>query len=94
VRWTSDRHEDLVSTTQAFDEIVDAELALDHDGRILGAVADVIGDSAPIHIYSMTGGIEPVQVVQLLCRVPIVDTIVGRVRAVSTSKVRWDLIEA
>ena len=33
VKWTSDRVEDLTSTSQAFDEIIDAELALDGDGR-------------------------------------------------------------
>ena len=29
MKWTSDRLEDLAATSQAFDEIVDAELALD-----------------------------------------------------------------
>ena len=32
VKWTSDRMEDLVSTSQSFDEIVEAELAFDADG--------------------------------------------------------------
>ena len=36
VKWTVDRMEDLASTSQAFDEIVDAELALDNDGRAVG----------------------------------------------------------
>jgi len=44
VKWTSDRLEDLAASNQAFDEIVDAELALDPEGHILGLSADVIGD--------------------------------------------------
>jgi carbon-monoxide dehydrogenase large subunit len=40
VRWTSDRLEDLLTTTQAFDETVDAQLALDQDGRILALSAE------------------------------------------------------
>src|SRR3984893_7228503 len=34
VRWTGDRLEDLASTSHGVDEIVDAEIALDKDGRI------------------------------------------------------------
>ena len=44
VKWTSDRMEDLAASSQGFDEIVDAELALDDEGRILALRADVIGD--------------------------------------------------
>src|SRR6202047_5557295 len=33
VKWTSDRLEDLAANSQGFDEIIDAELALGHDGR-------------------------------------------------------------
>src|SRR5262249_9354428 len=34
VRWIGDRREDLATTTQAWDEIIDAELAVDREGRI------------------------------------------------------------
>src|SRR6185437_13380030 len=44
VKWTSDRMEDLMSTSQAFDEVVDAELGLDAEGHALALRADVIGD--------------------------------------------------
>ena len=37
VKWTGDRLEDLAATSQAFDERMHAELALDADGTILGA---------------------------------------------------------
>jgi aerobic carbon-monoxide dehydrogenase large subunit len=86
VRWTSDRLEDLLSTTQAFDEIVDAELALDRDGTIVALTADVISDVGAYSIYPWTACLEPVQVVSFLpgpYRVPVYR---GRVRAVATSK--------
>jgi carbon-monoxide dehydrogenase large subunit len=86
VKWTGDRLEDLVSTSQAFDERVDAELAVDHDGRILGLRADVIGDVGAYSIYPWTAGIEPVQVVSFLPGPYRVPCYMGKVRGVSTPK--------
>ncbi len=86
VRWTSDRLEDFLSTTQAFDEIVDAELALDGDGRIVALAADVIGDVGAYSIYPWTAGLEPVQVISFLPGPYRVPTYRGRVLAVATSK--------
>ncbi|HUN50414.1 MAG TPA: xanthine dehydrogenase family protein molybdopterin-binding subunit, partial [Candidatus Sulfotelmatobacter sp.] len=86
VRWTSDRLEDFVSTSQAFDEIIDAELALDNRGQILALAADVIGDVGAYSIYPWTAGIEPVQVASFLPGPYRIDTYRGHVRAVATSK--------
>jgi aerobic carbon-monoxide dehydrogenase large subunit len=86
VKWTSDRLEDLAASNQAFDEIVDAELALDQDGRILGLSADVIGDVGAYSVYPWTAGLEPVQVVSFLPGPYRVAHYRGRVRAVATSK--------
>lgn len=86
VRWTSDRLEDLLSTNQAFDERVDAELALDGDGNIIALCADVIGDVGAYSVYPWTAGIEPVQVVSFLPGPYRIDAYRGRVRAVATSK--------
>jgi carbon-monoxide dehydrogenase large subunit len=86
VKWTSDRLEDLLASSQGFDEIVDAELALDGDGRILALRADVIGDVGAYSIYPWTAALEPVQVVSFLpgpYRVPLYR---GRVQAVATPK--------
>src|SRR5208283_605811 len=44
VKWTSDRLEDLAASSQGFDEVVDAELALDGDGHVVALRAEVIGD--------------------------------------------------
>lgn len=86
VKWTSDRLEDLSSTSQAFDESIDAELAFDHDGTILGLRADVVGDVGAYSIYPWTAGLEPVQVISFMpgpYRVPVYH---GRVRGVATCK--------
>ena len=66
VKWTSDRLEDLAATSQAFDEQIDAELAVDADGQLLGLRADVIGDVGAYSIYPWTAALEPVQVASFL----------------------------
>jgi len=86
VKWTSDRQEDLISTSQAFDEIVDAELGVDAEGRIVGLRAEVIGDVGAYSIYPWTAGLEPVQVVSFLPGPYRVPAYRGHVRAVCTPK--------
>jgi aerobic carbon-monoxide dehydrogenase large subunit len=86
VKWTSDRLEDLAANSQAFDEIIDAELALDGDGRITGLRADVIGDVGAYSIYPWTAALEPVQVVSFLPGPYRVPHYRGRTQAVATAK--------
>jgi carbon-monoxide dehydrogenase large subunit len=86
VKWTSDRVEDLLSTSQAFDEIVDAELAVDGGGNILALRAEVTGDVGAYSIYPWTAVLEPVQVVSFLPGPYRIANYRGRVRAVATSK--------
>lgn len=86
VKWTSDRMEDLMSTSHGFDEIVDAEMGLDSDGRILALAADVIGDIGAYSIYPWTAALEPVQVVSFLPGPYRIDAYRGAVQAVATSK--------
>jgi len=86
VKWTSDRMEDLVSTSQGFDEIVEAELALDSEGRFLALRADVTGDVGAYSIYPWTATVEPVQVVSFLPGPYRLANYRGRVRAVATAK--------
>ena len=86
VCWTGDRLEDLASTSQGFDEIVDAELALDNDGRILALAAEVIGDIGAHSIYPWTAALEPVQVVSFMPGPYRVPTYRGHTRAVATCK--------
>jgi aerobic carbon-monoxide dehydrogenase large subunit len=86
VKWTGDRLEEFTAGSQGFDEIVDAELALDNDGRIVALRADVIGDIGAYSIYPWTAALEPVQVVSFLPGPYRVQNYRGRVRAVATSK--------
>ncbi len=86
VKWTSDRMEDLAATSQGFDEIADAELALDNEGTIIGLRANVIGDVGAYSIYPWTAALEPVQVVSFLPGPYRVPHYRGRVQAVATSK--------
>jgi carbon-monoxide dehydrogenase large subunit len=86
VKYVSDRLEDLTATSQAFDEVVEAELALDAEGHLLGLKADVIGDIGAYSIYPWTGALEPVQVVSFLPGPYRLDAYRGRVRGVLTPK--------
>jgi aerobic carbon-monoxide dehydrogenase large subunit len=86
LRWTGDRLEDLTATSHGFDEIVDAELALDADGRIAALTAEVIGDVGASSIYPWTAALEPVQVVSFMPGPYRVAAYRGRVRAVATNK--------
>jgi carbon-monoxide dehydrogenase large subunit len=86
IKWTCDRMEDLVATSHGFDEIVDAELGLDGEGRIVALRADVIGDVGAYSIYPWTAALEPVQVVSFLPGPYRIEHYRGRVQAVATSK--------
>jgi aerobic carbon-monoxide dehydrogenase large subunit len=66
VKWVGDRREDLLSSTQAWDEIVDAELGVDADGTIRALRARVIADVGAYSIYPWTASIEVIQVVSFL----------------------------
>ncbi len=86
VKWTSDRLEDLLATSQGFDEIVDAELAVDASGRFLALKAEVIGDVGAYSVYPWTAGIEPVQVASFLPGPYKIEHYRARVRALATAK--------
>ena len=87
VKWTSDRMEDLAATSQAFDEIVDAELgARPRRPRRWRCAPTSIGDVGAYSIYPWTAALEPVQVVSFLPGPYRIEHYRGRVQAVATSK--------
>ncbi len=86
VKWASDRLEDLISTSHGFDEIVDAEIGLDAQGRVVAMSADVIGDVGAYSIYPWTAALEPVQVVSFMPGPYRIQTYRGAVRGVVTPK--------
>ena len=86
VKWTSDRLEDLATTSQGFDEIIEAEIGLDRDGRVMALTADVIGDVGAYSIYPWTCALEPVQVVSFLPGPYRIQNYRGAVEAAATCK--------
>src|ERR1700742_240020 len=86
VKWTADRLEDVSSSSQAFAEIVDAEMGFDANGVATSLQADVIGDVGAYSIYPWTCGLEPVQVVSFLPGPYKIGSYRGAVRGVATCK--------
>jgi len=86
VKWTGDRREDLMATSQAWDEVIDAELTVRRDGAIVELKAEVLADVGAYSIYPWTAGIEPVQTVSFLPGPYHVPNYWARARAVATCK--------
>ncbi|WP_246709037.1 MULTISPECIES: xanthine dehydrogenase family protein molybdopterin-binding subunit [Bradyrhizobium] len=86
IKWTADRLEDISSSSQAFAEIVDAEMGFDVNGMATSLQADVIGDVGAFSIYPWTCGLEPVQVVSFLPGPYKIQSYRGAVRGVATCK--------
>ncbi|RVT74211.1 xanthine dehydrogenase family protein molybdopterin-binding subunit [Agrobacterium sp. CNPSo 2736] len=86
VKYISDRLEDLSATSQAFDELIEAELAVTKDGMLIGLRADVIGDVGAYSIYPWTAALETVQVVSFLPGPYRMEHYRGRIRGVLTPK--------
>ena len=86
VRWVSDRREDLLTTSQGWDEIIDAELRVNNDGTIVALSADVIGDAGAYSVYPWTAVIEPIQTVSFMPGPYRVPNYRARARAVATNK--------
>ncbi|MEY9724105.1 xanthine dehydrogenase family protein molybdopterin-binding subunit [Bradyrhizobium yuanmingense] len=86
IKWTADRLEDISTSSQAFAEIVDAEMGFDANGMATSLQADVIGDVGAFSIYPWTCGLEPVQVVSFLPGPYKIQSYRGTVRGVATCK--------
>jgi len=86
LKWTADRLEDISSSSQAFAEIVNAEMGFDANGIAIALEADVIGDVGAYSIYPWTCGLEPVQVVSFLPGPYKIRSYRGAVRGVATNK--------
>ncbi len=86
IKWTADRLEDVSSSSQAFAEIVDAEMGFDANGVATSLQADVLGDVGAFSIYPWTCGLEPVQVVSFLPGPYKIGSYRGAVRGVATCK--------
>lgn len=86
VKWVSDRLEDMTSSSQAFDEIIEARLGVGPDGKFLYLTGDITGDVGAYSIYPWTAALEPVQVAGFLPGPYRIDHYQSVVRGVSTAK--------
>ncbi len=86
VKWISDRGEDLLTSTQAWDEVVDAELGLQADGTIVGLRAEVTSDIGAYSIYPWTASVQPIQAISFLSGPYQVPNYAAQVRGVATCK--------
>ena len=86
VKWVGDRREDLLTSSQAWDETVDAAIALDGDGRIVGLRGTVVSDVGAYSMFPWTASIESVQVISFLPGPYRVPAYRGTVKAVATNK--------
>ena len=86
LKWVANRLEDISSSSQAFAEIIEAEMGFDENGLAVALQADVIGDVGAYSIYPWTAGLEPVQVVSFLPGPYRIQSYRGAVRGVATSK--------
>ena len=86
VKWTSDRLEDIMSTSQAFEEIIEAKLSFNSDGKFISLEGNVIGNIGAYSIFPWTGALEPVQVIAFLPGPYDIKNFHGNVKCVVTSK--------
>jgi len=74
VKWTEDRLENFVATTQERSQIHDAEIALDADGRILGVKDAFLHDTGAYDPYGLTVPINSQCTLLGVYRVPAYDS--------------------
>ena len=86
VKWVGDRREDLLTSSQAWDEDIDAALAVDGGGRIVGLRGSVLSDVGAYSMYPWTASIEAVQVISFLPGPYRVPAYHGAVKAIATNK--------
>jgi carbon-monoxide dehydrogenase large subunit len=86
VRWVEDRAENLLAGPQGKDQIVEAELAMDDDGRFLAMRCDVVSDAGAYSFNSASALIESYLSAGLLPGPYRIAETGWRVRAVLTNK--------
>jgi aerobic carbon-monoxide dehydrogenase large subunit len=86
IKWISDRLEDFMSTSQGFDELIDAKIAANVHGQIVALQAEVLSDIGAYSIYPWTASIEPVQVVSFMPGPYKISAYRGSVQGICTPK--------
>ena len=86
IKWVSDRFEDLMSTSQGFEEIMDVELFFSKSGYFKGLKGNIIGDVGAYSIYPWTAALEPMQVAGFLQGPYKIENFKANVKCVVTNK--------
>ena len=86
VRWLEDRLESFTASYHAKEELVDAELAVDHDGTVLGARARVVADVGAYSPYMCPSTYEPIEVAQMIPGPYDIKNYTFTIHAVATNK--------
>ena len=86
VKWVEDRRENLVTMTQAREQVIQASLAVAKDGRILALRADVACDSGAYSMFPLTAVLEPMGTVQIMPGPYRVPAYAYTTRAMATNK--------
>lgn len=86
VRWIEDRRELLLAMNHAKEQLIDLEMAVRNDGRILGIRARYMGDAGAYSFNSATALIEPSLTANLMPGVYDIGAYEYELRAVMTNK--------
>src|SRR5207244_5457498 len=62
-KWVGDRREDLLTSTQAWDETIEVELAVHADGTISALRARVVADVGAYSVHAWAASIEVIQAI-------------------------------
>src|SRR5438093_5895939 len=66
VKWIEDRRENLLAMTQAREQMIEAQVAVDRDGRLLALRANIACDSGAHSVYPLTAVLEPMGTAQIM----------------------------
>lgn len=66
VKWVEDRRENLLTMTQAREQVIEASLAASADGRILALRSVVACDSGAYSVFPLTAALEPMGTAQIM----------------------------
>jgi carbon-monoxide dehydrogenase large subunit len=86
VRWIEDRLEHMLCSAHAREQLHDASLAVDAEGRILALRDDILCDNGAYSAMPWSAGMEPLMALGLLPGAYRVPVYCGRCRGVATNK--------
>jgi carbon-monoxide dehydrogenase large subunit len=65
-KWIEDRRENLLAMTQAREQVIEGQVAVDRDGLLLALRAHIVCDSGAYSVYPLTAALEPMGTAQIM----------------------------